>query len=77
MFDLEMLEARKPSDRTGQHCYVILFCSPYVIHNDCNAEFTWISKLNGLFILCQIIIILYYDNLTKIYFSARWLHGES
>ena len=51
MFDLEMLEARKLSDRTGQHCYVLLFCNPCVIHHDCNSEFIWISKFNSLFIL--------------------------
>ena len=32
MFDLEKCwKARKPSDRTNQHCYVILFCSSCVI----------------------------------------------
>ena len=38
------LKATKPSDRTGQQCYVILFCSSCVIHHDYNSEFTWISK---------------------------------
>ena len=46
--------------RTGQHCYVILFCSSCIIHHDCNSEFTW-------------ILDKYYDSLTVIYFSARWL----
>ena len=65
MFDLEMLElVKKPSDWTGQHCYVIWFCISWVIHHDCKSEFIWMSKLS---------YDKYYDNFTKIEFSDRWL----
>ena len=41
-------KARKPFELA---LFVILFCSSCVIQHDCNSEFTWISKLNCLFIL--------------------------
>ena len=36
---------------------MILFCSSCIIHCDCkcNSEFTWISRLNVLFVLWQIL----------------------
>ena len=64
-----VISISQASNRTGHPCYVILFCRSCGIHHDCNLEFTWISQLSALFILWQI----HYDNLTKIYFSARWL----
>ena len=53
-----------------QACIVLRFyfvvLASFIMH-DCNSEFTCMTKLNGFFDL-----MTYYDNLTKIYFSA-WL----
>ena len=57
-------KARKPSDRTGQPRYVISFCSSCVIHHDSPGYPSCAGRLS---------YDEYYDNLTKIYFSARWL----
>ena len=52
------------SDRTGQPCYVILFCSSCVIHHDWNSEFTWISKLR---VWCRSFYLLVYISIFQIF----------
>ena len=48
--------ANSQQNVSGQaSCCVLLLCSSWVIHNDCNSELTWISKISGLFILQQIL----------------------
>ena len=65
-FDTSYLPKTKHAQCTFIFCSLTLLeFNLQSVHHDCNSEFTWISKLNGCSSYDQ-----YYDNLTKIHFSA-------
>ena len=68
MLRFGMLESYKPSNQTGQHCCPIVFCSSRVIHHDCNLDYAGYPN----YAVCS-FYKKYCDNLTNMYFSARWL----